>query len=145
MKKQVASDRILQGPDGVCSAQTTRDIKFTIQTPERISSTLEEISLLLPYSLDLKALTTLVRVRETKCRWFHSLHAHRFPSANKRVSQAPSLRNAASYTTLFSLHTLTPNKLVSSRLINSLHAKACQKCISNKTTAGLNGNMEGRV
>ena len=25
-----ASDRILQGPDGVCSAQTTRDIKLTI-------------------------------------------------------------------------------------------------------------------
>ena len=37
-----ASDRILLGPDGVCSAQTTRDIKLTIQTLERISSTLED-------------------------------------------------------------------------------------------------------
>ena len=38
-----ASDRILQGPDGVCSAQTARNIKLTIQTLERIFSTLEEI------------------------------------------------------------------------------------------------------
>ena len=53
-------DRILQGPDGVCPAQTIRDIKLTIQTLERISSTLEEISLLLLDSLELKALTTLV-------------------------------------------------------------------------------------
>ena len=37
-----ASDRIFQGPDGVCSAQTTRDIKLTIQTIKRISSTLED-------------------------------------------------------------------------------------------------------
>ena len=37
-----ASDRILQGPDSVCSAQTTRDIKLTIQTLERISSTFED-------------------------------------------------------------------------------------------------------
>ena len=56
-----ANDRILQGPDGVCSAQTARDIKLTIQTLERISSALEEISPLLLDSLaDLKALTTLV-------------------------------------------------------------------------------------
>ena len=37
-----ASDRILQGPDGVCSAQTTRGIKLKIQTLQRISSTLED-------------------------------------------------------------------------------------------------------
>ena len=38
-----ASDRILQGPDGVCSAQKTRDIvKLNIQTLKRISSTLED-------------------------------------------------------------------------------------------------------
>ena len=60
MAGEQASDRILQGPDVVCPAQTTRDIKLTIQTIERISSTLEEISLLLLDSLDQKALTTLV-------------------------------------------------------------------------------------
>ena len=54
------SDRILQDPDDVCSAQTARDIKLTIQTLERISSTLEEISPLLLDSLDLRALATLV-------------------------------------------------------------------------------------
>ena len=54
------SDRILQDPDGVCSAQTARDIKLTIQTLERISSSLEEISPLLLDSLDLRALATLV-------------------------------------------------------------------------------------
>ena len=36
MAGEQASDRILQGPDGVCSAQTARDIKLTIQTLERI-------------------------------------------------------------------------------------------------------------
>ena len=60
MAGEEASDRILQGPDGVCSAQKARDVKLTIQTLERISSTLEEISPLLLDSLDLKALTTLV-------------------------------------------------------------------------------------
>ena len=60
MAGEQANDRILQGPDGVCSAQTARDIKLTIRTLERISSTLEEISPLLLDSLDLKALTTLV-------------------------------------------------------------------------------------
>ena len=54
------SDRILQDPDGVCSAQTARDIKLTIQTLERIYSTLEEITPLLLDSLDLRALATLV-------------------------------------------------------------------------------------
>ena len=36
-----ASDRILQGPDGVYFAQTAQDNKLNIQTLERISSTLE--------------------------------------------------------------------------------------------------------
>ena len=45
-----ASDRILQGPDSACTAQTIRDIKLAIQTLERISSTLNFK----------KALTTLV-------------------------------------------------------------------------------------
>ena len=40
--RKQASDRILQGRDGVCSAQTTRDIERTVQTLERISSTLED-------------------------------------------------------------------------------------------------------
>ena len=30
--EQATGDRILQGPDGVCPAQTIRDIKLTIQT-----------------------------------------------------------------------------------------------------------------
>ena len=63
-----ACDRILQGPDGVCSVQTRRDIKLTIQTLERISSTLEEISLLLLGSLDLKTLATLVVENLSVCR-----------------------------------------------------------------------------
>ena len=61
-------DRILQDPDGVCSAQTRRDIKLTIQTLEPISSTLKEISLLLLNNLDLKALTTLVVENLSVCR-----------------------------------------------------------------------------
>lgn len=44
----------------MCSVQTARDIKLTIQTLERVSSTLEEILPLLLDSLDLKALTTVV-------------------------------------------------------------------------------------
>ena len=66
-----ACDRILQGPDGMCSAQTRRDIKVTIQTLERISSTLEEISLLLLDSLDLKVLTPLVVENLSVCRDEH--------------------------------------------------------------------------
>ena len=118
------SDAILrQSPDGVCSAQTARDIKLTIQTLERLSSTLEEISLLLLDSLDLKALTTLVienlfaEMRQGNEMPVVSQFVHRFFSANKRVSQAPSSRNAASYTTLVGLHAI-PNNLVSCRLIN---------------------------
>lgn len=57
---QQAIGRILQGPDGVCSAQTIRDIKLTIQTLERISATLQEISPSVQDSVDLKPLTTLV-------------------------------------------------------------------------------------
>ena len=56
-----ATDRILQGPDGVCSMQTARDIKLIIQTLQRISqSTLEEMSVLLLDRLGLKSLTTLL-------------------------------------------------------------------------------------
>ena len=36
--------RVLQGPDGVCSAHTTRDIKLTIQTLERTAVTIRDIS-----------------------------------------------------------------------------------------------------
>ena len=57
---QQASARILQGPDGVCSAQTIRDIKLTIRTLEGISTILQEISPSLLDSIDLKLLTTLV-------------------------------------------------------------------------------------
>ena len=124
MADEQTSDAILQGPDGVCSAQTARDIKLTIQTLERLSSTLEEISLLLLDSLDLKALTTLVienlfaEMRPGNEMPVVSQFAHGFSSANKRVSQAPSSRNSASYTALVGLHTI-PNNLVSCRLINS--------------------------
>ena len=103
MAGEQTSDAILQGPDGVCSAQTARDIKLTIQTLERLSSTLEEISLLLLDSLDLKALTTLVienlfaEMRQGNEMPVVSQFAYRFSSANKRVSQSPSSRNAASY------------------------------------------------
>ena len=84
---QQASDRILQGPDGVCSAQTTRDIKLTIQTLERISATLQEISPSLLDSVDLKALTTLVvenlfaEMRQGNDMPLVLQFAHRFSSA----------------------------------------------------------------
>ena len=87
-----ASDRILQGPDGECSAQTRRDIKLTIRTLERISSTLEEFSLLLLDSLDLKALTTLVvenlfaQMRQGNEMPVVSQFAYRFSSANESIS-----------------------------------------------------------
>ena len=118
-----ASDRILQSPDGVCSAQTARDIKLTIQTLERLSSTLvvEEISLLLHDSLDLKPLANLVvenlfaEMRQGNEMLVVSQFAHRFSSANKRVSQAPSSRNAASYTTLVGHHNLLRSHLAASR------------------------------
>ena len=54
-----ARERTLQGPDGVCSVQTSQDIKFTMQTLERICSTLHEISLSLLDSVNLKSLTAL--------------------------------------------------------------------------------------
>ena len=100
MAGEQTSDGTLQGPDGVCSAHTARDIKFTIQTLKRLSSTLEEISLLLRDSLDLKALTTLVfenlfaEMRQGNEMLVVSEFAHYFTSANKRASQAPSSRNA---------------------------------------------------
>ena len=79
-------DRILQGPDGVCFAQTARDIKLTIQTLKQISSTLEEIAPLLLKRLDLKALTALVvenlfaEVRKGNEMLLVLKFAHRFSS-----------------------------------------------------------------
>ena len=71
----------------MCSAQTARDIKLTIQTLERLSSTFEEISPLLLDSLDLKALTTLVvenlfaEMRQGNEMPLVVQFAHRFSSA----------------------------------------------------------------
>ena len=84
---QQTSARILQGPDGVCSAQTTRDIKLTIRTLEGISATLQEISPSLLDSVDLKALTTLVvenlfaEMRQGNDMPLVLQFAHRFSSA----------------------------------------------------------------
>ena len=57
MAGEQASDRILQGPDGVYSAQTARDMRIEI---ERISSTLKKFHQLIysTGSLDLRALIT---------------------------------------------------------------------------------------
>ena len=91
MVGQQASDRILQGPDGVCSALTTRGIKLTIQTIERISASLQEISPSLLDSVDLKALTTLVvenlfaEMRQGNDMYLVLQFAHRFSSAVNRV------------------------------------------------------------
>ena len=52
--------RVLQGPDGVNSAQTVRDIKLIIQTLERLVSSIQEIAPSLLGHIDLKSLTTLV-------------------------------------------------------------------------------------
>ncbi len=52
--------RILQGPDGVNSPQTVRDIKLIIQTLERLISSIPEIAPSLLNHIDLKSLTTLV-------------------------------------------------------------------------------------
>ena len=104
----------------LCANSTRYQVENTL---ERLSSKLEEISLLLLDSLDLKALTSLVidnlfaEMRQGNEMPVVSQFAHRFSSANKRVSQAPSSRNAASYATPVGLHTIA-NKLVSCRLIN---------------------------
>ena len=76
MPGEQASDRILQGLDGVCFAQTARDIKLKIQTLERISSTLEEMSPLLLDSLDLFA-----EMRQGNEMPLVLLFAHRFSCA----------------------------------------------------------------
>ena len=52
--------RVLQGPDGVNSSQTVRDIKLIIQTLERLISSIQEITPSLLGHIDLKSLTTLV-------------------------------------------------------------------------------------
>ena len=104
-------------------------------------------------SLDLKALTTFVvdnmfaEMRQGNEMPVVSQFAHRFSSANKRVSQAPYLAYYEMqlhilHQSVFILYQTSWFHVVWSI---SLHAKACQKCLSNKTTAGLNENVEGRV
>ena len=106
-----ASDRILQGPDRVCSAQAARDIKLTIQTLERISSTLEEISPLLLDSLDLKALTTLVvenlfaEMRQGNKMPLVLQLAHRFSSAMREYLKCITKCSFIYYTSPSSYYT----------------------------------------
>ena len=56
----IEGDKILQGPDGVNSAETVRGINIIIRTTERLFSTLQEISPCVVEKVDLKSLTTLV-------------------------------------------------------------------------------------
>lgn len=88
----------------MCSTQTTRDIKLTIQTLERISPTLEEILPLLLDSLDLKALTTLVvenlfaDMRQGNEMPLVLQFAHRFSSAMREYLKPSSKCSFIYYT-----------------------------------------------
>ena len=148
MADEQTSDAILQGPDGVCSAQTARDIKLTIQTLERICSTLEEISPLLLDSLDLKALTTLVaenlfaEMRQGNEMPLVLQFAHRFSFAMREYLKRITKCSFIYYTSPSSYYSKQVGFL---SFEQSLNAKASQKCLSNKTTAGSNENVEGGV
>ena len=52
--------RTLQGPDGVCSPQTMRDLDLTLKTVENVVSHLQNVSPAFLNVLDLSSLTTLV-------------------------------------------------------------------------------------
>ena len=110
MAGEQASERIPQGLDGLCSAQTAQGIKLTTQTLER-TSCIQKLHHF--YSVELKALTTLVvenlfaEIRQGNEMLLVLEFAHCFFFCNE----------TASYTTLVRLHTI-PNKLVSCCLIN---------------------------
>jgi len=90
-----ARERTLQGPDDVCSVQTSRDVKLTIQTLERICSTLHEISPSLLDRVNLKSLTTLVvedlfaEMRQGNEMPLVLQFAHRFSSAVREYMPKP--------------------------------------------------------
>mgnify|MGYP001795688265 FL=1 len=52
--------RNLQGPDGVCSQQTIRDLELTVNTAKKIVATIERVSPAYTNHLDFASVTTLV-------------------------------------------------------------------------------------
>ena len=54
------TNRTLQGPDGVCSPQTMRDLELTLNTVGNVVSLLHTVSPEFLNVLDLSSLTTLV-------------------------------------------------------------------------------------
>ena len=60
LRKIANLTRILQGPDGVCSPQTTRDLEVTLSTLKHIVGSIRNISPEYVSKLDMASLTTLV-------------------------------------------------------------------------------------
>lgn len=60
LERSPVKQTILQGPDGVCSQQTIRDLKVTLSTLKHIVESIENISPEYVSKLDMASLTTLV-------------------------------------------------------------------------------------